>query len=77
MRMEAKNSYFKHISQVGNFKNIALTVAARHQKLMCSLFNSKDFFGRSFYHRHHVNISAILAVLYACTGNRLIFFLKT
>ena len=44
MRMEAKNSYFKRISQLGNFKNIALTVVIHHQKLMCSLLNNKNFF---------------------------------
>jgi hypothetical protein len=36
MRFEAKNSYFKQIAQVGsNFKNIAYSVAKRHQRLMC------------------------------------------
>ena len=36
MRFEAKNSYFKGIAQaVGNFKNIAKTVAIRHQRLNC------------------------------------------
>lgn len=44
MRMEAKNSYFKRIAQQGNFKNIALSVARRHQKLMCAFLNSDDFF---------------------------------
>jgi len=42
--MEAKNSYFKRISQQGNFKNIALSVAKRHQRLMCANLNSSDFF---------------------------------
>ena len=46
MRIEAKNSYFKRIAQVGNFKNIALTVAKRHQKLMCAYLNSEDFFSK-------------------------------
>ena len=44
MRMEAKNSYFKRIAQQGNFKNIALSVARRHQKLMCAFLQSNDFF---------------------------------
>ena len=44
MRMEAKNNYFKKISQQGNFKNIALSVAKRHQRLMCANLNSTDFF---------------------------------
>jgi len=42
--MEAKNSYFKRIAQQGNFKNIALSVARRHQKLMYALLQSDDFF---------------------------------
>ena len=46
MRMEAKNSYFKRIAQQGNFKNIALSVARRHQKLMCAYLNSDNFFER-------------------------------
>ena len=46
MRMEAKNSYFKNISRQGNFKNIALSVARRHQKLMCAILNDADFFGK-------------------------------
>ena len=44
MCMEAKNSYFKRIAQQGNFKNIALSVARRHQKLMCAFLNSDNFF---------------------------------
>ena len=47
MRMEAKNSYIKKIAQLGNFKNIPLSVARRHQKLMCAFINSSDFFERS------------------------------
>ena len=36
MRFEAKNSYFKGVARsVGNFKNIAKTVATRHQRLSC------------------------------------------
>ena len=46
MRMEAKNSYFKNIARQGNFKNIALSVARRHQKLMCAILNDADFFGK-------------------------------
>ena len=43
MRMEAKNSYFKQIAQIGNFKNIAYTVTKRHQRLMCSYVHSDNF----------------------------------
>ena len=36
MRFEAKNSYFKRVGQsIGNFKNIAKTVATRHQRMNC------------------------------------------
>jgi len=45
--MEAKNSYFKRIAQQGNFKNIALSVARRHQKLMCALLQEDDFFNKT------------------------------
>ena len=44
MHMEAKNSYLKRIVQQGNFKNIALSVARCHQKLMCVFLDSDDFF---------------------------------
>ena len=36
MRMEAKNSYFKRIAQLGNFKNLPLSIAKRHQRLLCA-----------------------------------------
>lgn len=36
MRYEAKNKYFKKISEViGNFKNIEKPVSTRHQRAMC------------------------------------------
>ena len=41
-----KKQLLKRISQQGNFKNIALSVARRHQKLMCTFLNSDDFFGK-------------------------------
>lgn len=44
MHMEAKNSYFKKIAQQGNFKNISLSVAKRHQRLMCANLTCDDFF---------------------------------
>ena len=45
MRFEAKNSYFKRIAQaVGNFKNIAKTVAIRHQRLNCYNLLDDGFF---------------------------------
>ena len=44
MRMEAKNSYFKRIAQIGNFKNIALSVARHHQKFVCAPLNCHSYF---------------------------------
>ena len=35
MRYEAKNSFFKCASHIGNFKNIVLTLANRHQRWIC------------------------------------------
>ena len=43
MRMEGKNSYFKHIAQIGNFKNVAYSVTKRHQRLLCSYLQCSDF----------------------------------
>ena len=47
MRMEAKNSYFKRMAQIGNFKNIPLSVARRHQKFICAHLNADDYFGNT------------------------------
>ena len=44
MRMEAKHNYFKKVAQVGNFKNIAYSLAHRHQRLVCSYIQEDDFF---------------------------------
>ena len=44
LRMEAKNSYFKRIAQIGNFRNIAFSVAKRHQRLACAYLQSTKFF---------------------------------
>ena len=44
MRYEAKNSYFKKLSQVlGNFKNIASTLANHHQRYMCYHMNNSSY----------------------------------
>jgi len=63
--MEAKNSYFKKISQQGNFKNIALSVAKRHQRLMCANLNSTDFFEKDIIKSagmiyHYINFMHVL-----------------
>jgi hypothetical protein len=34
------------IAQLGNFQNIALSVARQHQKLVCAYLNDMNFFGR-------------------------------
>ena len=43
MRMEAKNSYFKKIARIGNFKNIPYSVAKRHQRLLCAYLQGQFF----------------------------------
>ncbi len=35
MRHEAKLLFFKRVARIGNFKNIAYTIANRHQRLLC------------------------------------------
>ena len=41
MRYEAKHSYFKRLAKNAyNFKNIAKTLAKRHQHLMCYYLSS-------------------------------------
>ncbi len=43
MRMEAKNSYFKRVVQIGNFKNVPYSVARRHQRLLCGYLQGQFF----------------------------------
>ena len=43
MRMEGKNAYLKQIAKIGNFKNIAYSVARRHQRLICAYLQGKFF----------------------------------
>lgn len=48
MRYEAKHSYFKHLDRVlGNFKNIARTLACHHQQYMCYEMSDPAKFLRS------------------------------
>ena len=35
MRNEAKLNVFKQAARLGNFKNIAFSIASRHQRLLC------------------------------------------
>lgn len=54
MRYEAKHSYFKHMARVlGNFKNIPLTLARRHQRYMCYQLSIP-----SEYLRHNLEVSS-------------------
>ena len=39
-----KNSYFKQVARITNFKNVAYSVAARYQKLVCGYLQSKKYF---------------------------------
>jgi hypothetical protein len=48
MRFEAKHQYFKQVaSTLGNFINIAFSLAMRHQMLQCYQFSGKDIEGSS------------------------------
>lgn len=42
MRYEAKLNLFKRSARLGNFKNIALTLAQRHQRWMCYQLSSSE-----------------------------------
>ena len=44
MRIEAKSFYFKKVGRIINFKNVAYSVAARHQRLICVYLQSQIFF---------------------------------
>lgn len=47
MRFEAKNKYFKGLaSQIGNYINIPLTLATRHQQLQCYNTLTTDHIGK-------------------------------
>ena len=48
MRHEAKLSLFKKASHLGNFKNIAYTLASRHQRWMCYQLASGDILQSCF-----------------------------
>ena len=41
-----KKQLLQKIAQQGYFKNIILSVARRHQKLMCALLSDADFLER-------------------------------
>ena len=48
MRMEAKNSYAKKAANCGNFKNICLSMAVRHQRLLSSYLISNTYFAADY-----------------------------
>lgn len=43
MRMEAKNSFFKRVAQIGNYRNVPYSVSARHQRLLCAYLQGPFF----------------------------------
>ena len=49
MRHEAKLNLFKRASRLGNFKNIALTLAQRHQRWMCYYQSASGELFQSYY----------------------------
>ena len=63
MHMEAKNSYFKNIAEISNFKNVSYSVAKRHQCLLCAYLQGQFFTHdelqcgpcKSFYDEKHRN----------------------
>ena len=69
MRMEAKNSYFKRVAQIGNFKNLPYSVARRHQRLLCGFLQGKFFdyedleFGPCKYHQCEFESSIVKYML--------------
>lgn len=44
MRMEAKNAYAKRAANSGNFKNICLSMANRHQRLQSIQLRDPSYF---------------------------------
>ena len=75
MRMEAKNSYFKRVAQIGNFKNLPYSVARRHQRLLCGFLQGKsarmldilgnvflDFFRLRTLETQNIGISSVHSV---------------
>ena len=58
MRNEAKNAYFKEIAQIGNFKNLPLSIANRHQRLLCAHLQG-TFFCIVIWNVGHVRILLI------------------
>lgn len=52
MRYEAKHRYFKKIAMnMGNYTNVALTLAERHQLQACYFMSEKDKYHSNFLHK--------------------------
>ena len=69
MRYEAKHSHFKHLARViANFKNMAKTLAMRHQMYMCyHLSNPVGYFRTAtLLVSHCVVITSTNKILIAC-----------
>ena len=55
MRMKAKHSYFKKISQIGNYINLPYSVAVQHQRLLCASLQG-NFLTMIIYNQGHVHV---------------------
>lgn len=62
-----RDQILKHVAQIGNFKNVALSVAKRHQRLLCSYLADEDFFGQ----RGDSGPGGIFGIMHACISNLL------
>ena len=52
MRYEAKHRYFKQLAGIlGNFTNVAFSLAVRHQRLQCLKLDSPGHFNSEFLHK--------------------------
>lgn len=52
MRYEAKHRYFKQLAGIlGNFTNVAYSLAMRHQRLQCLKVDSLGAFCSDFLHK--------------------------
>ena len=72
MRMEAKNSYFKRIAQIGNFKNIPLSVARCHQKFICAHLSDDDYFENTLIVGHKGMYVATFSSAICIAGSSLV-----
>ena len=73
MRFEAKHHYFKRLAHgMTNFKNVAKTLATRHQRLQCYWLSEDDSYlksvtdpgpGKDLNFHHHLALAHQLALL--------------